>query len=357
MMTLHHVNQRRMCRTRCMVASTLQVLLWLAYLLAGTSMAQDARPVIRLSGDNGPAHSHTRALQAFALEAEKATGGTFAFRMYPNARLFRDSDVVRALAAGQVEMAAPGIWILADTVPDFSILLTALFYGRRDGVQQSLVDGMLGEELKRKLEAALPVVVLGRWLELGYSHIFTVSHKIAAMRDLQGLRMRVPAGNTSLWRLQQLGVRPVVVPWPDVRQQLQLRAFDGLLSTYETVVSARLWELGIRHVYEEYAYLGFYVPLVSRALWDRLDTQQRAALHHAWEQNVDEARRDAANGQRMARSILAERGVTVSMATEAESAQVRALLLQRESALRKDLRIDAGLYDRVQQAVMTYRGH
>lgn len=242
-------------------------------------------------------------------------------------------------------------------MPDFSILLTALFYGRRDGVQRALVDGMLGEALKHKLEAAVPVVVLGRWLELGYSHLFTVSHKIAATRDLQGLRLRVPAGNTSLWRLQQLGVRPVVVPWPDVRQQLQLRAFDGLLSTHETVASARLWELGIKHVYEEYAYLGFYVPLVSRALWDRLDTQQRAALHQAWEQTVDVARRDAANAQRLARSILEEHGVTVTVSTGAESAQVRALLLQREDALRTDLRIDAGLYDRVQQAVMAYRGH
>lgn len=298
---------------------------------------------LRLSTENGPDHVQTRIVQRFVERVRAAAAGRIEIDFQPGARLFRDADVLRALRVGQVEMAVPGIWQLDRIEPAFALFLMPQFYGLGSAANYRVRDGALGQLASQRLDANLRLHVLGRWIDLGFAHVFTVEPPVQSERDLTGLRIRLPGGEPSLWRLAELGARPQVIPWPDVPNALRLRLIDGLVSTYEGVESAGLMRFGLRHVYEDSAYFAQYVPIVAGGFWARLDPDLQRLLSESWEAEVDEARALAAREQAEARAQLMTQGLRVVVPSAALLAETRRQLVARQGKLAIQLGIEPAL--------------
>ncbi|HYH20890.1 MAG TPA: TRAP transporter substrate-binding protein DctP [Azospirillum sp.] len=284
--------------------------LCLAALAAFPALA-DRAPLIRISSENGPSHVQTRILERFAATVRERAGGRLAVDYQHSGRLYRDLDVVIALEQGKVEMALPGSWQLDRFEPNVGALLLPSFYGRDAETMGRLLDGPLGRMLNDRLESALDVHVLGRWIHLGFAHLYTIERPIERHEDIAGLRIRSPGGEVNNRRLAALGAKPLTVAWTDLPVAFRAQRIDGLLSTHATVVSAKLWEHGLRHAFEDRQYFPQYVPLVSAGLWRRLPDDLKALLEGAWEEQVDTARREAAEAQAAARAELLAHGVRI----------------------------------------------
>jgi C4-dicarboxylate-binding protein DctP len=68
-----------------------------------------------------------------------------------------------------------------------------------------------------------------------------------------------------------------VTAWPNVPRALSQGTFDGLISTNESLVSAQLWEAGVRYGYQDHNSFAAYIPMVSNAFWDKLTLDLPAA--------------------------------------------------------------------------------
>ncbi len=323
------------------------VLLWLAVLTLAVPAALAAQPLLRISLENTEDHVQVKAVQRFAQALADRTRGELRVELYADGRLFRDRDVVAALVHGQVEMAVPGTWQLDRFEPAVGILLLPPFYGRdRNFISEhmdDLVDGMLGQEINRRLEESTGAVVLGRWIDLGPVHLFTVRRPVRRHDDIKGLRIRYAGGVVNEMRLAALGAEPMLVPWPDFPQRLAGGEVDGVLTSFETVASARLWEAGVRYAFEDAQYVGQYVPLVSPQFWRRLPESLRTAVTETWEEHVDQARSDAAAAQAAARRRLQEHGVTIVTPSTAELRRVRMLLNETGQEMIRRLGVDHSL--------------
>lgn len=278
-------------------------------------------PLVRISSENGPSHVQTRLLQRFADTVRARAGDRLVIDFQHSGNLFRDRDVVSALQQGKVDMALPGTWQLDRFDPNIGALLLPMFYGRDGLTTDRLLDGDMGREVKRRLEDVLGLHVLGRWLHLGFAHLYTLDRPVRHHDDIAGLRLRSPGGEVNNRRIEAMGAEAITVAWPDLPQALRIRRVDGLLSTHATVASERLWEHGVRYCFEDRQYFPQYVPLFSALLWRRMPPDLRDILASTWEELVDEGRREAAVAQDAARRELLDHGMTI---IEPEAEELRA---------------------------------
>ncbi|MBI4969996.1 MAG: TRAP transporter substrate-binding protein DctP [Rhodospirillales bacterium] len=308
--------------------------------LAGTGWAADPIP-FRITLETSPTHIKTKAVEAFVADLGPKTVGQLDIKVFHSAQLFKERDVGKGLRQGAVEMALPASVHLDGYEPNAGAVLLPAFYGLDRDATHRITDGPVGRELNRRLEAKLGVKVIGRYLDLGPVHTYTSTKKIAAHEDFAGLKIRVQGGAANIMRYKFFNANAVAIPWPDVPMALTQRTVDGISSSHESVRSAKLWEAGIRYVFEDNQWFGQYIPMVSLAVWDKLSPSLRATIEATWEAHVEESRALAAASDREARQAQIDNGITIVSPSQAELAKRRTALLTTQEALVKDLGIDA----------------
>lgn len=319
------------------------ILIILVFFTGMTLAPAQVIPIMRISVENTETHFQTRAVQRFADDIREKLKGRIDVQFFSNARLLRDSDVIQALGQGRVEMAVPGTWNIMQFEPDVGVFLLPVFYGRAAEDNYLILDGEIGRTINTKLEKNLHFKVLGKWMDLGYAHLFGVHKKIQRHEDIEGLRIRVAGGTANKLRIQAMGGLPVIIPWPDLPEYMRQGKVDGILTSYETVKSAKLWENGVRYVFEDQEYFPQYIPLIRTSFWEKLTPDIQNLLTEAWKENVDAARLSAAEAQKEAKEILIQNGVEIVVPEpdQLEKWRRRMLLLQDEFI--RELRIDPEL--------------
>jgi len=312
-----------------------------------TVFAEAASRVMRISVENSGTHVQVRMLKRFSQRAAEASGGSLVVELYDGARLFRDADVVSALSLGKVEMAVPGIWQLDRYAPDFASLMLPSVYGRTEVDIARVVDTEFGVFLSGILERTLTIVVLGRWMELGSAHTFFIGKSV---RELRGLRVRVPGGEANEERIRALGSFAVAIPWPDLPSILSRGLVDAVVTTYETILSANLHTFGIGAVLEESHYVGYYVPMINRRFWESLDDRTRSAVKNAWDATVEESRIESRTAQANAKKNLLEHGVRLRASSSSESAVNREKLMLNERSIAERIHVSDEALDRLHAA-------
>ena len=290
-------------------------------------------PVFRISVENTTSHVQTQSVQRFADLLSQRLAGKLDVQFYPAASLFRDADVFRALSQGKLEMAVPGTWQFDRFVPEIGIFLLPRFFGRNADVNYAIMESSLGFKLKSMIERSLNVRVLGRWIDLGHTHLFSTRTAIRTSNDIVGLSIRVAGGVGNSLRIEALGGKPITIAWPDFPQTLARGSVDGLLTSYETVVSAALWQAGIAHAYEDRQYFAQYVPIVAMNVWLRLSQEIRDIISATWDECVVPAREQAAIAQRNAKLRLIAEGVKVTVPSKSMQDATRARLIEQETAI------------------------
>lgn len=303
-------------------------------------------PLMRISVENTASHIQAQAVRRFAEELTTRLDDVLDIHFQDSARLYRDKDVFAALEAGRLEMAVPGTWYVAKYEPNVGLFLLPAFYGRSAEDTHRVQNGPVGEELTRNIELALNVVIPGAWLDLGHAHLFLRSTRVTDLRDIKGLRIRVAGGKANELRLQSVGARAMSIPWPDFPRLLAEGDVDGTLTTYETVRSARLWEKGIRYVYEDCEYFPQYVPIISARFWKRLTPRMRQVITTAWDHAAAWEREAARQAQLASRQELEQHGAEIIVPTNATIRARREALLRNQDAVVVTLGLNKALVSR-----------
>jgi len=307
--------------------------------------------IFRISTENAASHVQTRVVQRFADTLARKAQGRLAVEFKHSAQLFRDQDVIRALNEGKVDMAVPGTWQLDRYDPYVSVLMLPMFFGR-DAVDHHRVrDGKVGQLISAHLEESLQVVVPGRWIDLGHANLYATGKAVTGHTAMAGMRIRIAGGEAIAAQMVAVGAVPVVVAWPDLPATLQRGRLDGLITTHETVASAKLWQHGIANATEVKIYFAQYIPLISRRYWSQLPEDLRTIIRESWESGVDEARLEAAKAQSEAQRTLAAHGVKVLQPSSEAMRVWRERGLAGQSEIARKLGVPEALMKQAQKAL------
>lgn len=310
-----------------------------AAMLAAASAAAEPE-VFRISLNTGPNHVRNIAMEKFIALLKERAAGRLQVELYPSGQLFKGPDVPKALAQGTLEMGAPIILYVSRIVPNAGITDMPMFYGRGADEVHAVFDGDLGRELNAEIESRLKVKIIGRYLDLGHASHFTVDRPLNRLDDLSGLKLRVAGSAAAQERFKMLGAQPVSIKFGDVPLALAQGAIDGLMTSHETVRSAKLWESGLRYALDDYQVFFQYIPMIGQTTWDKLDADVRQTIIGAWDETIDGARALAARRQASARAEGVANGIRAVVASEDDLRAFRKKLAAAQDAMIADAGID-----------------
>lgn len=330
-------------------AATGGALLAAPAILRASCAHADAPLHLRCSLDTAPSHVRNIAIADYLKKIEAGSGGRITTELFASGQLFADLDIAKALIQGQVEMACPGLWTQTGFVPDADFCQLPVLYGRTLEEAHKAFDGAAGAHLNEQFTKKLRARVLGKWLDLGYQGWYSAAKPITALADLKGRKIRSPGGAGIAWRIKFVGAIANTTAWPNVPLALSQGTFDGLVSTNMSLDSAKLWEAGVKHAYEDRQFLGEYVPLVANSFWTQLPADLQTLMTETWEQNIAAYRASTAQGQRDARAEMEKNAVHFVSAPEAEIEQTRKAMMVQQDAMAREIKVSAEMVRLVMQ--------
>jgi TRAP-type C4-dicarboxylate transport system substrate-binding protein len=317
------------------------------------SMAAVAAPVLirsaradeplrlRLSLDTAPSHLRNVSMKDYLGKVEAASDGKIKAEIFESGQLYPDLEVGKALIQGQVEMAAPGSWTITGIVSDADCFQLPVLYGQPIDLIHKIIDGKPGQFLNTQIQLKLRSHVLGPYLDLGFQNWYSSSRPIATLADLKGMKIRNSGGAGQAWRARFLGAIPNTTAWPNVPLALSQGTFDGLVSSNESLVSAKLWDSGIKFALEDHQWIAVYIPLLSQVFWDKLTPDQQKMMSELWAQNVPTYRANMVAAQIKARTTLQEHGIKFSDPTAEQSADERKRMIAEQEQVAKDIKVSS----------------
>jgi C4-dicarboxylate-binding protein DctP len=314
--------------------------------MAAQSAAAQTAPApikLRASLDTSATHGRTIAVGDYLKQLQEASGGRIQTELFHSGQLYKDANVAKALRQGGVEMAVPGTWVLTGFVPDCDVFQLPIFFGQSADAVHRVVDGPVGKSINGELEQKLEVKILGPWFDLGYNNAYSTGKQIRDFKDFEGLKLRNSGGAGQFMRAKYLGATPNMTPWPDVPLALSQGTFDALMSTNESLVSAKLWDSGVKYAFEDHEFMAEYVPMVSEQFWKKLTPDLQKLMLDLWAKNIPAWRASMAKAQSEARETLIEHGIKFSDPSSQQIAETRQKLMAYQEAMIAEMKITPAL--------------
>ncbi len=168
---------------------------------------------------------------------------------------------------------------------------------------------------------------------------------VKSFDDLSGMKIRNSGGAGQALRARFFGAQPNVTAWLDVPLALSQGTFEGVASTDESLANAKLWESGIHYGFADKEFIGFYIPMVSQAFYNKLPPDLQKLVVDVWRQGISADREKMEQAQGQARKTLEEHGVQVVSTSDQQLAAMRAKMMPKLDDWAKELRITPAMLD------------
>jgi tripartite ATP-independent transporter DctP family solute receptor len=160
-------------------------------------------------------------------------------QIFPNAQMGNERDTAQAVRLGSIEMGAIGVGLM-NWVPEMSIT-DAPFLWKSRAQCWNAITGAFGDDLrKRSLEKGF---ILSGWTDLGFRAMTNNKLPINAVKDMQGLKMRVPNSKAYIAMMQATGASTVAVDLSELYLALRQGVADGQDTPSPVVKSNKYYEV------------------------------------------------------------------------------------------------------------------
>ncbi len=192
-----------------------------------------------------------------AVKAE--TKGRLDVQMFPNNQLGGDTAVLQQLRSGAVQFFTLDGGILQSVVPVAAI--QGVGFAFKDSAEAfRALDGALGDHVRGEITKAGFYVHPKMW-ENGMRQITSSTRPIKTAADLQGFKIRTPAGELWVDLFKSLGASPGPLNFNEVYTALQTKVFEVQENPYAIIDVARLYEVQkylsvTNHMWSAFHFLG-----------------------------------------------------------------------------------------------------
>jgi TRAP-type C4-dicarboxylate transport system substrate-binding protein len=240
---------------------------------AGATQARE----LKISHQWPEADARDRAARVFVKEVEQRSPD-LKFRIYPKLALnIKAEKQFEALQSGELDMCIFVPPYAVDKVPEFSLAVLPGLYPSLDAV-----NSLRGSKLIAHLQAIANrngVHILTWWWVPG--GFVTRNREIGGPETVKGLRLR---SGDKLFdvMLAKAGAIPVPLTSDRLYGAMKSGEIDGTLTSYETFVSTKIYEHAKSFtVGSPGIWMFLNTLMISKAVWDDLSEDQRAAMEAA----------------------------------------------------------------------------
>lgn len=200
----------------------------------------DDQIVVRIGHTVAENHPIHQALEIYEEELERISDGKFDVRIYPNAALGGDRQMVESSILGYIHASIPPSSVLSGFDSRFMVVDLPFVFKSTNAAVTTL-NGELGEELDPILED-LGLHNMG-WTSSGFRHITTNDKPIKKPEDLKGISIRTQENPIHVASFRAWGASPTPMAFSELFTALQQGAVDAQENPVLVTVSNRLFEV------------------------------------------------------------------------------------------------------------------
>jgi len=269
---------------------------------------------IRFGHLNNSDHPISLGVRKFAKAVRARSGGLMEVVEYASNELGTEQQQTLALRGGTQEMQAPATSSLVGLVQELGVID---FPFAVDTYRQgfALVDGPLGEALKRKLPDK-GLVALAFW-DLGFRNTTNNRHPITRLEDFEGLKLRVIPNPVARETFKALKSYPVPLSFRDLYPALEIRAVDGQENPFNVIVSNKFYDVQ-KYVSATHHVYATNIILVGKPFWDKLTNDERKILQDSALEARDYQRQVSLDAARQSVEALKRAGMQYNEVPAAE---------------------------------------
>ena len=218
-----------------------------------------------------------RAATYFKKLAETRTKGRVRIEIYPNSKLYKDSDEIAALQRGDVQILAPSLAKFGPLgVREFEAFdLPYLFDSFADVHRVTM--GPIGKDLLAKLEPK-GIVGLAFW-DNGFKQM-SANKPLRHPDDVKGLKMRIQPSSVLQAEMRALGATPVAMDFSEAYAALKSGSIDGTENPASNFLTQNMQDVQKYLAVTYHGYIG-YAVIANRAFWQGLPDDIRRTLAEA----------------------------------------------------------------------------
>jgi len=203
----------------------------------GSAPAQ--KLVIRWATNHSDAQTDTKMMYQVAEKINAQTQGRLDIQVFSNGVLGSYTDVAVGIQNGLIDMCCTTAGYFADEIPWGTILEAPYVFRDADHMNKAL-NGAIGEKFNQEL-LKRNVRLLG-FTYYGVRHLTTRNKAVHSVKDVQGLKIRVPESKLSLAMVNSWGARPTPIAYNDLYMALQTNVVDGQENPLPTIWGQKYYE-------------------------------------------------------------------------------------------------------------------
>lgn len=202
-------------------------------------------------------------------------GGAVEVRVRCCATIATEDDAFKALQLGTVD----AYFISGNNIsPHFPLMdITVLPYVFQGAAHVRKVRDLgIADELADRLQRATGVTLL-TWGALSHRDFYNSRRPINEVRDMAGLKVRVPRNDVMIQTFRAFGAEPVPLAWSETPAALQTGAVDGSDNGTSVIKAMKFYEFQ-KHLAILEHFAGFAPLLASQRFMSRLSPEQGRTL-------------------------------------------------------------------------------
>lgn len=197
------------------------------------------RPVFQIAYENNPGEPLDIGVNKWRELAEEE--GKVEIQAFPSSQLGSKSDIIDQMQAGEPLVTGADVAFLADRgASDLGILFGPFLFKNDDELRNAYHSDWFNEASKKVEEIGLKILSVD-W-QYGDRQLL-VNKNVADLKDLKGLKVRVPNNTIQIKGMEQMGVVPTPMALGDTYTALQQGTIDGLENPLPVLYNGKYQEV------------------------------------------------------------------------------------------------------------------
>ena len=214
---------------------------------------------------------------------EKHEGLNLEVKLYPNAVLGRDRELLEGLILNQVDLVIGGPSVVGMYEPEYQVL-EAPFLFRDYKHLQNVLHGEIGKDLEKEMSEKYGFHYLGYFLR-GPRYLTTTERKIQNPTDLSGLKLRVPELEIYIKAWEAFGANPTPLAFSDMFMALRQGVVEGQENPLEVIYTNNFQEVQ-KYIMNTQHLLSFYLLVVGDNFYKKFDDLEQKIIEDIIDKSV-----------------------------------------------------------------------
>ena len=263
----------------------------------------------------------TQGAYLFARMVHERTEGRIQIRIYADAELGSEEDLIDQLTYGGCDFMRASVATLTEYNPEANVLMMPYLYDSKEHMWNVLL-GEIGDELMESFEGT--GIVPLNWYDAGVRN-FYFSEPIRSVGDLAGKRIRVQDSALMQDFIRLIGGEPVITVFDDVYEALETERVAGAENNWNSYESMGHYEVAPYYVLDGHTRIPELV-LMSGVTMEKVSEEDAAIIRECARSATDFERAIWQEREEESRNLVISSGTEVIEFSDGDIEKLREIV-------------------------------